>query len=44
MLKVTNLNYTVDGTQILHDVSLEVHPGEFVGILGDRKSVGRERV
>lgn len=38
MLKVTNLNYTVDGTQILHDVSLEVHPGEFVGILGPNGS------
>ena len=30
--------YTVDGTQILHDVSLEVHPGEFVGILGPNGS------
>ena len=38
MLKVTNLNYTVDGTQILHDVSLEVHEGEFVGILGPNGS------
>lgn len=34
MLKVTNLNYTVDGTQILHDVSLKVHPGNLWAFWG----------
>lgn len=38
MLKVSNLNYSVDNVQILHDVSLDVRPGEFVGILGPNGS------
>lgn len=38
MLKVSNLNFTIDGTQILHNVSLEVNEGEFVGILGPNGS------
>lgn len=38
MLKVTNLNYTVEGVQILHNVSMDVRPGEFVGVLGPNGS------
>jgi len=38
MLEVENLNYSVDGTWILSDVSLEVHTGEFVGVLGPNGS------
>ena len=38
MLKVKNLSFSVDGTEILHDVSLEVHRGGFVGILGPNGS------
>ena len=38
MLKVQNLSFSVDGTEILHDVSLEVHKGGFVGILGPNGS------
>ena len=38
MLKVKNLSFSVDGTEILHDVSLEVHKGGFVGILGPNGS------
>ena len=38
MLKVKNLSFSVDGTEILHDVTLEVHRGGFVGILGPNGS------
>ena len=38
MLKVKNLSFSVDGAEILHDVSLEVHRGGFVGILGPNGS------
>ena len=38
MLEVENLNYSVDGTRILSDVSLEVHTGELVGVLGPNGS------
>lgn len=33
-LTVTNLDYAIDKTQILNGVSLEVQPGEFVGLVG----------
>lgn len=33
-LKVNKLNYHIDGTQILNEVSLGVEDGEFVGLIG----------
>ena len=38
MLRISNLNYTVDNTQILHNISLSAHPGEFIGVIGPNGS------
>ena len=40
MLKVQNINTYYSGSHILHDVSLEVHQGEIVVLLG-RNGVGK---
>ena len=38
MLSVKNLNYSVEGTQILHDICLDVQTGDFLGVLGPNGS------
>lgn len=34
LLKISNLNAYYGEVQVLHDVSLEVYPGEIVAIVG----------
>ena len=38
MLKVENIEYKAKQTKILRGVSLQVHPGEFVGVIGPNGS------
>ena len=38
MLKVENIEYKTKQTKILRGVSLQVHPGEFVGVIGPNGS------
>ncbi len=38
LLRVQGLCAGHDGRQVLHDISLEVHPGEFVAVMGDNGS------
>ena len=38
-LEVRSIAKAYDRRAVLHDVSLDVHRGEVVGLLGDRKSV-----
>ncbi|WP_414584324.1 ABC transporter ATP-binding protein [Scytonema sp. PCC 10023] len=37
-LEVKHLSWSIEGKQILHDINLEVSPGEFVGLIGPNGS------
>ncbi|PLZ95021.1 ABC transporter [Fischerella thermalis CCMEE 5268] len=37
-LEVKNVSWSIEGKQILHDINLEVSPGEFVGLIGPNGS------
>lgn len=37
-LKITDLSYSADDTQILQNIELKVHEGQFVGLIGPNGS------
>ncbi|MEC8196836.1 MAG: ATP-binding cassette domain-containing protein, partial [Pseudomonadota bacterium] len=38
LLKIDKLNLSIHGSQILHDVSMKVAPGQILGVVGESGS------